>query len=116
MLSDGSVHSNLYKLVSDLTFGNLWEMSQEFEGNNEQVRYEFGHDNNDTQMMIMKESIIQVSSAFFFGFKTPDQDSLTYDFIQGRSSGTSDTEFQLRGDGEPLLRQMVHLVVGPGLD
>ena len=60
--------------------------------------HEFGHDNNDTQMMIMKEHHGSFASVLL-DLRCARSASTAYDFLQGRSSGTSDTEFRVRGDG-----------------
>ena len=60
--------------------------------------HEFGHDNNDTQMMIMKEHHGSFASVLL-DLRCARTASTAYDFLQGRSDGTSDTEFRVRGDG-----------------
>ena len=61
--------------------------------------HEFGHDNNDTQMMIMKEHHTSFASVLL-DLRCARAASTAYDLLQGRSGGTSDTEFRVRGDGE----------------
>ena len=60
--------------------------------------HEFGHDNNDTQMMIMKEHHTSFASVLL-DLRCARAASTAYDLLQGRSGGTSDTEFRVRGDG-----------------
>ena len=60
--------------------------------------HEFGHDNNDTQMMIMKEHHTSFASVLL-DLRCDRAASTAYDLLQGRSGGTSDTEFRVRGDG-----------------
>ena len=60
--------------------------------------HEFGHDNYDTQLMILNEHHRSFASVLL-DLRCARAASTAYDLLQGRSGGTSDTEFRVRGDG-----------------
>ena len=95
VLSDGDGNPRVW--INDSGGFNATSTSGGNEGNSGHW-HEFSHNNNDTQMMIMKEWNTSFLSALL-DLRCARSASSVYHLLHMRSGGTADTEFVFKGDG-----------------